>query len=88
MILCAEPVVVGGRFVGVAGVDLVVDRFEIQVVRILRELDGPAALVGASNRVIASNIATLAPGERFDNEGWTASEVDPDRSRWRLYRRD
>lgn len=88
VILCAEPVIVGGHFFGVVGVDLVVDRFEIQVVRILRGLPGPAALVGATNRVIASNVATLAPGERFDSAGWVVSEVDQHRSQWRLYRRE
>ncbi|MBC7633800.1 cache domain-containing protein [Aeromicrobium sp.] len=84
VILCTEPVIVDGRFLGVAGADLVVDGFEIQMVRLLRELPGRSVLVGATGRVIASTVATLAPGERFDAEGWESFGVDLGRAGWTL----
>lgn len=85
VILCAEPVTVDGRFVGVVGADLVVDRFEIQAVRQLRTLPGPAVLVGSTGRVVAANVASFAPGERFDPAGWVETGVDVERARWTLH---
>ncbi|MDQ2755622.1 MAG: cache domain-containing protein [Actinomycetota bacterium] len=84
VILCAEPVVVDGRFLGVAGADLVMDQFEVRVVRLLRGLPGRSVLVGATGRVIASTVATQAPGERFEAEGWRSVTVDPGRAEWTL----
>lgn len=86
VILCAEPVTVNGRFLGVVGADLVVDRFEIQAVRQLRDIPGRAVLVSSASRVVASNAAaSFAPGERFDPRGWTATGVDVQRARWTLH---
>lgn len=85
VILCAAPVVVDGRFLGVVGADLVVDGFEIQLVRHLRELQRPCVLVGATGRVVSSTVATHAPGERFAGAGWVSVGVDVERARWTLF---
>lgn len=87
VILCAQPVREREVFLGVVGADLVIDRVEIHLVRILRKLDGLAVLVGASGRVVASSLATLAPGERFDPAGWEMTAADEGRADWKLYTR-
>ncbi len=88
VILCAEPVVVGEQFLGVVGADLVVDLFEIQMVRRLRILAEQVVLTGSTGRVVASNTASYAPGERFASAGWIATGVDADRARWSLWAQD
>jgi hypothetical protein len=87
VILCAQPVIERGTFLGIAGADLIIDRLEIQLVRLLRRLDDVGVLVGSSGRVVASSLTALAPGERFDDAGWTMTPVDEGRADWRLYTR-
>lgn len=85
VILLAEPVMRGDRFLGVVGADLVVDSFEIQMVRRLREIPGRCVLVGTTGRVVASTVAAYAPGERFDSDGWASVDVDAGRASWKLF---
>jgi len=84
VILCAQPVMERGVFLGVVGADLVIDRVEIHLVRILRKLEDVAVLVGSSGRVVASSLATFAPGERFDPAEWVVTAVDGARAEWKL----
>ena len=58
----AVPITPGGRFAGVAGVDILAAQVERAVVPGLRRLDGIAVLASAEGRVIASNTARLTPG--------------------------
>ncbi len=85
VILCSEPVQIDGRFCGIVGADLMVDHFEIELVRRLREVPGAAVVVGSSGRVIASTLARAVPGERFDGTGWRSVPVDAGRAEWTLY---
>lgn len=87
VILCAQPVTERGVFLGIVGADLVIDRVEIHLVQLLRKLEGLAVLVGSSGRVVASSLATFAPGERFDPAGWVTTAVDEGRAEWKLYTR-
>ena len=57
------PVVVGGHFVGVAGLDLSLHNVEKMLTRSLMCLEHDAALISADGRVIASNTAELMVGE-------------------------
>ncbi|TQS40345.1 hypothetical protein FL583_35415 [Cryptosporangium phraense] len=50
-----ESVRSGGRFLGVVGTDVDVDRFEVTVLPSLRAVPGAATLINAHGRVIASN---------------------------------
>jgi len=62
----AVPVVDEGRFVGVAGADILAGEVERMVLPELARLgraDGPAVLVSGSGRVIASSSASILPGE-------------------------
>ena len=57
-----EPVFDDGVFVGVAGADVFVSRYETLALPPLRALQGPAALVNTQGRVIVSNTARLVTG--------------------------
>ncbi len=64
----AQPMVADGRFLGIAGADVAVSRFESALVPPLRELRTPAVLCNAERRVIASNGATLTTGEKLPSQ--------------------
>jgi hypothetical protein len=57
-----EPIYDDGEFVGVAGADVFVDRFESLALPPLRSLPDAAALVNTQGRVIVSNTARLVTG--------------------------
>lgn len=57
-----EPVFDDGTFVGVAGADVFVNRYEHLVLPPLRSLPKAAALVNTQGRVIVSNTARLVTG--------------------------
>lgn len=57
-----EPIYDDGVFVGVAGADVFVNRYESLVLPPLRALPSPAALVNTQGRVIVSNTARLVTG--------------------------
>ncbi|GAA4189790.1 hypothetical protein [Microbispora amethystogenes] len=59
------PVAAGGGFAGVAAADVFVRRFEGAVLPALREIPGPAFLVNAEGRVIASNTASWVAGSVY-----------------------
>jgi Cache domain len=59
------PVVRGGEFVGVAAADVFVRRFEVAVSPLLRGIGGPAFLVNAHGRVVASTTARWLAGSIF-----------------------
>jgi hypothetical protein len=56
------PLVHAGRFIGVAGADILASRVEQLVGRSLAELPCVAALASGSGRIISSNTAALMPG--------------------------
>ena len=73
------PVLVGRRFVGVAGADLRVDEVERRLYRALRGMDGDLVLVNEANRVVGSKSARWLAGsvlrghavrERVPVPGW------------------
>ena len=57
-----EPIYDDGVFVGVAGADVFVNRYESLVLPPLRSLPSAAALVNTQGRVIVSNTARLVTG--------------------------
>ena len=60
------PVVAGGRFLGVAGADILaseVERMVLPGLSLLGPAHQPAVLVSGSGRVIASSSASILPGE-------------------------
>ncbi|MBB2746192.1 UNVERIFIED_ORG: hypothetical protein FHR35_006055 [Microbispora rosea subsp. rosea] len=59
------PVLAGGSFAGVAAADVFVRRFEAAVLPALREIPGPAFLVNAEGRVVASNTASRVAGSVY-----------------------
>jgi len=65
-ITLSSPVWSEGRFLGIAGADVLVASIEPLVVPVLTELDRPAALVSRRGRVIASNVGYVLPGQRVD----------------------
>ncbi|WP_424534589.1 hypothetical protein ACOZ38_30580 [Sphaerisporangium viridialbum] len=67
------PVLVEGVFVGVAAADVFVRAFEGAVTPALRSIPGPAFLVNASGRVVASTTAKWLAGSVFRGAaGFTA----------------
>jgi hypothetical protein len=61
----SQPVIVDGRFVGVAGADVAMSRLEARLVPPIRRLGGPAVLVNAHRRVIAAGDARWAAGDKL-----------------------
>ncbi|MDC8804076.1 cache domain-containing protein [Halomonas pacifica] len=61
----ARPLQCRGDFLGIAGADVHLGRFERILVPGLLQLEHDALLVNASGRVIASNTPGWLPGERF-----------------------
>ncbi|GAA0834061.1 cache domain-containing protein [Streptosporangium amethystogenes subsp. fukuiense] len=59
------PVLRGGEFIGVAAADVFVRRFEVAVSPLLRGVGGPAFLVNAHGRVVASTTARWLAGSVF-----------------------
>ncbi|MCU1722715.1 MULTISPECIES: cache domain-containing protein [unclassified Pseudomonas] len=57
------PIMVQGRFIGVAGLDLSLHNVERLLVRSLMRLDHEAVLLSADGRVIASNTANWMVGD-------------------------
>jgi cache domain-containing protein len=57
------PVLDGGRFLGVAGADILAGEVERMALPGLSRLGGSAVLVSGNGRVIASTTAALLPGE-------------------------
>ena len=56
------PVVVGGRLLGVVGMDVLVDRLERELLPLLRANGAPMAIVNASGRIVTSTDARREPG--------------------------
>lgn len=78
VLTAAVPVLVGERFVGVAGADIDPHRVEQALVRMLRGLPGEAVVVNDDRSVLAANSARWMPGERVrvhpmkDRGSWQA----------------
>lgn len=87
----SSPVVVDDVFVGISGADVALSKLESALLPPIRRLDAPAVLVNDERRVITSNDARWATGERVpafdapDGETRWQSIVDvtPDLG-WRL----
>ena len=90
MLTCATPVVVDDRFLGVAGADVVLGRFEDELLPPLLDLAEPAVLVNAERRVIASNDARWTTGEKLKTmpavgaDGWWSTAPVTDDLGWLL----
>ncbi|WP_214416917.1 cache domain-containing protein [Sphaerisporangium fuscum] len=67
------PVLAEGVFVGVAAADVLVGAFEAAVVPALRAIPGPAFLVNASGRVVASTTAKWLAGSVYRGGGELAT---------------
>lgn len=63
------PLVVDGEFLGVVGCDALVARLESRLLPALRALDGPAAVVNASGRIVTATDARREPGSILRHEG-------------------
>lgn len=70
------PVVAEGAFAGVAAADVFVRRFEAAVLPALRGIPGPAFLVNAGGRVVASTTAAWITGSVYRGaEGFAVRQV-------------
>lgn len=63
------PVVVGGRLLGVVGMDVLVDRLERELLPLLRTSRAPMAVVNASGRIVTSTDSRREPGSMLRWEG-------------------
>ncbi len=59
------PVVHEGRFVGVAGADLLMTRMEVELVPVLNRVETETVVVNADRQVVMSNSARWIPGDRL-----------------------
>ncbi|BBH45760.1 hypothetical protein KU43P_22370 [Pseudomonas sp. KU43P] len=71
----ATPILVQGRFIGIAGADIALNRFERLLLADLMKLENEALIVSEEGRVIASNTANWLVGDmarhafnRLENE--------------------
>lgn len=71
----AQPVRAGGKFVGVAALDVTVAGFEALALPALESLGEPATLVNGAGRVITSTSPDVWPGQRL--EEFESSEASP-----------
>jgi hypothetical protein len=72
----AVPIAHDGRFVGVAGADILASRVERLVLPALSRIDRSVVLVGGNGRVIASNTASILPGAAVSRQP-LSSELVP-----------
>jgi hypothetical protein len=63
------PVTVGGRLLGVVGMDVLVDRLERELLPLLRTAGVPIAVVNASGRIVTSTDSRREPGSMLRLEG-------------------
>jgi hypothetical protein len=70
------PVVVAGKFVGVAGVDLVVNELERRMVSLIHAARLEVLLVTAERRVLAANTPRWFVGDRLPEPPVVGSEFD------------
>lgn len=61
----ASPIVVGDRFLGVAGTDLLTERLEASVLPILTSVGVPVIVVDRERRVVLSNTSRWISGDRL-----------------------
>lgn len=87
------PIRVGGRFVGIAGADIAVNRFERPLLSALLKLDNEALIVSEEGRVIVANTASWMVGDmakhafnRSEN-GCKQVEVGGEVANWTLVER-
>ena len=86
LLTLTEPVVVDGEFVGVAGADVSVRRFETHLLQVLGRLPAPFLLLNDEDRVVLSTaprwlVGGLLPPEAGPSEPGTAVPGVP----WRLH---
>lgn len=79
----SQPVRAGGRFVGVAALDINAARLEYWVLPLLASLAGPTTLVNAAGRVIVSTSANVWPGQLASASGGEPL-TDPSVFGWHL----
>ncbi len=82
------PVVVDGRFVGTSGADVRVTVMENMLLPILLCAGVAAAVLNVDGRVVASNVADVAGGERLRQPDGIALTIDGMDVGWRLHRLD
>jgi hypothetical protein len=86
LLTLTEPVVVDGEFVGVAGADVSVRRFETHLLQVLGQLPAPFLLLNDEDRVVLSTAprwlvgGLLPPGAGPSGPGTAVPGVP-----WRLY---
>ena len=78
------PVVVGGRLLGVVGMDVLVDRLEREMLPLLRANGAQIAIVNASGRIVTSTDSRREPGSMLRLAGLAEvlaplREADPQR---------
>ena len=74
-----QPLVVGGTFVGVVGLDVLVAWFEEQLLDVMGELDRSCVLVNATGRVVTSSDPSWVTGDlvrELPLEAWREGDSD------------
>lgn len=75
LLTLTEPVVVDGEFVGVAGADVPVRRFETHLLRVLGRSPGPFVLVNDEDRVVLSTAPRWLVGELVAAEAVSSGPI-------------
>jgi hypothetical protein len=70
-----EPVVADGEFLGVAGADVPVPRFESHLLRVLAAVDAPFVVVNDEDRVVLSTSPRAMVGDRLPADGGRPTPV-------------
>lgn len=89
----AQPINIQGKFIGIAGADIALDRFETVLMRALLKLDHEALLLTGQGRVVTANTARFGVGELalnlpalLDDNGQVV-DLGVDGIDWRLFKR-
>jgi len=84
-----SPLHLDGRFIGIAGIDIISSRFEAILIAHLVRLPHEALIISEEDRVIAANSAGFVAGELFGQGGFHGGqsrriEIGEGRARWGL----
>lgn len=82
----ATPIIIDNKFIGIAGADIALSKFEAKILNSLLKLDSESALVSEDRRIIAANSASYISGGLVSiNDRKTKSiELDCDGVKWKI----
>ena len=72
----AVPIHIKNKFVGIAGADIALSKFESKILKFLLELESEAALMSEHGRVIAANSSNYISGELISFKDGQAESIE------------